>query len=88
MKSTVDHIIFIVRDLPRSIDHYRILLGRSPSWKGSHPAFKTENALFRLNNTYLELLAEDESYKKEGGSTFVGEHLSRNVKLSQMLDRE
>ena len=75
MKSTVDHIIFIVRDLPRSIDHYKLLLGRNPSWKGYHPAFKTKNALFRLENTYLELLAEDENNNKQEGSTFVGEHL-------------
>ena len=77
MKSTVDHIIFIVRDLPRSIDQYKILLGRNPSWKGSHPAFKTKNALFRLDNTYLELLAEDKNNNGREGSTFVGEHLSR-----------
>ena len=78
MKSTVDHIIFMVRDLPRSIEHYKVLLGRNPSWQGSHPAFKTKNALFRLQNTYLELLAEDQETIEKGTSTFVSEHISRH----------
>ena len=79
MKSTIDHVIFIVKDLSRSVENYKILLGRNPSWRGSHPAFKTQNALFRLDNTYIELLAED--YKNDGdmenGSTFVSEYLVR-----------
>ena len=78
MKSTVDHIIFIVKDLSRSVESYKTLLGRNPSWKGCHPAFKTKNALFRLDNTYLELLAEDNSKDEEGVSTFVSDYLSRN----------
>ena len=80
MKQTIDHVIFIVKDLSRSVENYKLLLGRNPSWKGSHPAFKTKNALFRLNNTYIELLAEDDVQKDgnpEGGMTFVGEYLSR-----------
>ena len=77
MKSAVDHIIFIVKDLNRGIENYKTLLGRCPSWKGSHPAFKTKNALFRLNNTYIELLADaDENDKSE--STFVRDYLARN----------
>lgn len=78
MKSTIDHTIFIVKDLSRSVESYKTLLGRNPSWKGSHPAFKTQNALFRLDNTYLELLAEDNSNDGEGGSTFVSDYLARN----------
>ena len=80
MKQTIDHVIFIVKDLSRSVENYKLLLGRNPSWKGSHPAFKTKNALFRLNNTYIELLAEDDIQKDgspEGGMTFVGEYISR-----------
>src|SRR5262249_55080856 len=32
------------------------LLGREPSWRGSHPGQGTANTLFRLANGYLELL--------------------------------
>ena len=82
MKSVVDHIVFIVKDLNRSIENYKILLGRNPSWKGSHPAFKTQNALFRLNNTYIELLADayedGESTETKAESTFVRDYLARN----------
>ena len=38
---------------------YVALLGRGPSWHGRHPAFGTRNVLFRLANTYVELLAPD-----------------------------
>ena len=82
MKSAVDHIIFIVKDLNHSIESYKILFGRNPSWKGSHPAFKTENALFRLNNTYIELLADankdGQGTKTQVESTFVRDYLTRN----------
>ena len=77
MKSAVDHIIFIVKDLNRSIENYKTLFGRCPSWKGCHPAFKTKNALFRLNNTYIELLADADDDTK-GESTFVKDYLARN----------
>jgi catechol 2,3-dioxygenase-like lactoylglutathione lyase family enzyme len=33
------------------------LLGRAPSWRGEHPGAGTANSLFRLANTYVELLA-------------------------------
>jgi len=79
MKSAVDHIIFIVKDLKPSIECYKILLGRNPSWKGSHPAFKTKNALFRLNNTYIELLADaSEDNDSATESTFVKDFLAQN----------
>ena len=77
MKLTIDHIIFIVRDLPHSIEHYKLLLGRKPSWEGRHPSFNTKNALFRLDNTYIELLAEEQCNNENQSLTFVGEHLLR-----------
>jgi len=55
--TSVDHIVLAVRGLPRATATYRELLGREPSWHGSHPAYGTANTLFRLENTYLELLA-------------------------------
>ncbi len=54
---TLDHIVFAVRDLAQATESYRRLLGREPSWRGSHPSYGTANALFRLDNSYLELLA-------------------------------
>ena len=57
MLTSVDHIVLAVRDLAPATDTYRRLLGREPSWRGRHPAYGTANTLFRLENTYLELLA-------------------------------
>jgi catechol 2,3-dioxygenase-like lactoylglutathione lyase family enzyme len=54
---SVDHIIIAVADLDTATAAYRTLLGRAPSWRGSHPTYGTQNALFRLENTYVELLA-------------------------------
>ncbi len=53
----LDHVIVAVRDLEAATDHYAALLGRAPSWRGSHPEYATRNSLFQLANTYLELLA-------------------------------
>lgn len=55
--TTLDHVILAVRDLPAATRSYARLLGRGPSWKGLHPAAGTSNTLFRLENTYLALLA-------------------------------
>jgi catechol 2,3-dioxygenase-like lactoylglutathione lyase family enzyme len=57
MLETLDHIIVAVADLDAATAAYRTLLGRAPSWRGQHPDFGTRNTLFRLDNTYLELLA-------------------------------
>ena len=57
MLTSLDHFVIAVRDLPAAVRSYTQLLGRAPTWRGEHPALGTENALFRLENTYLELLA-------------------------------
>ncbi len=54
---TLDHVVIAVRDLDAATGTYSALLGRRPSWQGHHPGFGTANTLFRLRNTYLELLA-------------------------------
>jgi len=57
MSTTVDHIIIAVTDLLTATTDYTTLLGRLPSWQGSHPDYGTANTLFQLENTYIELLA-------------------------------
>lgn len=57
MLARLDHVILAVADLDAAARSYARLIGRSPSWRGEHPAAGTANALFRLENTYLELLA-------------------------------
>ncbi len=50
-------MIIGVADLPAATQTLAALLGRRPSWRGEHPGLGTANALFRLSNTYVELLA-------------------------------
>ena len=57
MPTTIDHIIITVPDLASATADYSKLLGRSPSWRGAHPDYGTANTLFKLENTYIELLA-------------------------------
>ena len=57
MLTTLDHIVIAVRDLATATDLYGRLLGRRPSWRGTHPAYGTANTLFRLENIYVELLS-------------------------------
>ena len=46
-----------MRDLDAATGAYSRLLGRGPSWRGEHAGAGTANTLFRLENTYVELLA-------------------------------
>ena len=57
MPTTIDHIMITVPDLASATADYSKLLGRSPSWRGAHPDYGTANTLFKLENTYIELLA-------------------------------
>jgi methylmalonyl-CoA epimerase len=54
---TLDHVVIAVRDLDGATQDYATLLGRAPSWHGSHPTYGTRNTLFRIENTYVELLS-------------------------------
>lgn len=56
MFDALDHVIVAVRDLDDATRRYATLFSRSPSWRGDHPGWGTANALFRLDNTYLELI--------------------------------
>lgn len=69
--SAVDHVVVGVRDLEAAVRTAAVMLGREPSWRGAHPDAGTANALFRLDNSYLELLSPD------GGEGAVGAGLAR-----------
>ena len=57
MLHCLDHVILAVGDLGAATRTMARLLGRAPSWRGEHSSAGTGNTLFRLDNTYLELLA-------------------------------
>ncbi|MEX2159543.1 MAG: VOC family protein [Dehalococcoidia bacterium] len=57
MPLNLDHLVIAVRDLSIAEENYTRLLGRKPSWRGKHPTYGTANVLYRLDNSYMELLA-------------------------------
>lgn len=60
----IDHIVYAVFDLDKSMDNFEALLGVRPIFGGYHKTFGTKNALINLDNgIYLELLATDNSNK-------------------------
>lgn len=61
MLTALDHVVIAVRDLDAARDRYTRLLGRQPSWRSGHAPLGTANVLFRLDNTYIELLASNGS---------------------------
>ena len=44
--SVVDHIIIAVEDLEKASQDYALMLGRAPSWRGTHPDYGSANTCF------------------------------------------
>jgi catechol 2,3-dioxygenase-like lactoylglutathione lyase family enzyme len=53
--TAIDHLVVLVSDLPEAVAAYQTLLGRAPAWRGGDDG--SENVLFTLDNTSLELMA-------------------------------
>ena len=75
MIKSIDHILVAVKDLEKAVRDYSLVFGFGPTWQGNHPSLGTKNALFPLENMYLELIAIDD----EGPlAETVNEHLKKN----------
>ncbi|MCV6624533.1 MAG: VOC family protein, partial [Cellvibrionaceae bacterium] len=64
MFDSLDHLIIVVANLEQACADYECLLGRKASWHGQNPKAGISNTIFRLENTYLELVVPT------GGSQF------------------
>ena len=64
-----------MEDLSIAIENYTKLLGFPPTWRGVHPGQGTENALFPLDNLYVELLT---SNGEGAGSDMIKSFLELN----------
>ncbi len=71
---TLDHVVIAVRDLDAATTDYEAIFGRAASWRGEHPKYGTKNTLFRISNTYVELLALGDGKQKEWGKA-LAKHL-------------
>ena len=75
MIKSIDHILVAVKDLEKAVGDYSLVFGFGPTWQGKHLSLGTKNALFPLENMYLELIAIDD----EGPlAETVKEHLKKN----------
>jgi len=57
MLHSLDHVMVVVRDLEEATRQTEALFGRKASWRGVHADAGSANALFRVSNTYLELIS-------------------------------
>lgn len=57
MISGIDHIVLICPDIGAGITAYETITGRPADWQSSNAVDGTASALFRVENTALELLA-------------------------------
>lgn len=57
MLQSLERVVLAVPELDSAVRQYVRLLGRTPSWRGEQPAAGTQNSLFRLDNTVLEIVA-------------------------------
>ena len=75
MIKSIDHILVAVEKLDKAVEDYSLVFGFGPTWQGSHPSLGTKNALFPLENMYLELISkEDEGPLGE----YIDEHIKKN----------
>lgn len=75
---TLDHVVIAVHNLEDATNDYTALLGRSPSWRGEHPRYGTSNTLFRIDNTYIELLALSGAKGDKRWSGELEQHLAQH----------
>jgi len=77
MIKTIDHILVAVEDLDKAVENYSMIFGFAPTWLGEHPTLGTKNALFPLENMYLELIAKNKNDEGPLADT-VSKHLEKN----------
>lgn len=75
MNTSIDHLIIAVPDLNEASRDFSLLLGRAASWRGSHPDYGTANTIFKLDNTYIELL------------TAIGEGMAADIVNGMLRER-
>ena len=61
MIKSIDHILVAVEELDKAVEDYSLVFGFGPTWQGSHPSLGTKNALFPLENMYLELISKEKA---------------------------
>lgn len=96
MISGVDHVAIIVRDLEKSLADFSLLLGRSPSWRGTLEG--ASHAWFQLPNTAIDVIspakdghfggrAKDRLADKGEGIWSIGLRVSDLIESRRLFER-
>lgn len=84
----IDHIVYGVFDLDRSMDDFERLLGIRPVFGGYHETFGTKNALIKLNKgIYLELLAADRANTKVQKPRWMGVDVLKKERITRWAQK-
>ena len=65
MLDRLDHVAIAVQNLAAAQRSYVSLLGRSPSWRDSHPLKRTRGVRFLLDNSQIELATPESEGESE-----------------------
>lgn len=76
MLTRLDHFVLVCPDIDAGVLVYTVLLGRKPSWRTSGLSGGAQTAIFKLENTALELMAPV-------GGGLIAEKLREMLKGSQ-----
>ena len=84
MIQKIDHIVYAVEDLHRSIEKFVKATGLEVFEGGKHPDWGTHNAIVRIDkHTYLEFLAKDKSAPAIHTQTWMGLDLLDGDKITR-----
>lgn len=84
MYQKIDHIVYAVANLQRSIESFQEATGLKVFAGGEHPDWGTHNALVRIGETtYLEFLAKKKSSQPVHAKTWMGIDLLQGDKITR-----
>ena len=88
MNRTIDHLVYAVPDLEKTMDSLENQLGVRPILGGTHPNQGTKNALLHLGGqTYLELLAIDTDNTTIQNGRWMGMDLIQKAQFTRWAIR-
>ena len=80
MLTQLDHVVLLSRNFQNAVQDYEVLFGFEPDARASHHGFQT--ALFRTDNTSLEIMAPQSEAAKSRTEEILGEAPSKLTSLA------
>lgn len=84
MLQKIDHIVYAVKDLEKSVESFKKATNLQVFYGGEHPDRGTHNAILRIGDkTYLEFLAKKKSTESVHNQTWMGLDLFQEDKITR-----